>query len=151
MGHLDWCLPLTGKCGEDGAILFAGLTIPKCCRNNIFAEASDCMALEVRRCPTILRVLIAAYSVNAIVAATRGSALEKVELVAVIVADSDLGLEELIYWRPPTFLEACWDKSLDDDGMRRRWVHKPIFCSSVSALSSEATVQTASSSVSAMD
>ena len=155
MRDLDRRLALTSKGREDRAIGFAGLSLPKRCRDNVFAEASDCVGLQVRRRSTILRVLIAAHSVNAFVAATRGRALEEVELAAVVVADRDLSFEELVYRRAPTFLEACWDWNWNrpsaDDGTRMRWVYSPIFCSSVSASSSEGMARTASSSVSATD
>lgn len=108
MHDLERRLALTSKGREDRAIRFAGLSLPKRCCDNLFAEASDCVGLQVRRRSTILRVLIASHSVNALVAAMRGRTLEKVELAAIVVADRDFGLKELVDWRAPTFFEAGW-------------------------------------------
>jgi hypothetical protein len=99
-------LALTSECHEDRAILFAGLTVPKRCGDNVLAEASDSMSLEVRRRPAILGVLITAHPVNALVAATGGGALEEMIFAAVVVADGDFGVKELVNRRAPALFEA---------------------------------------------
>jgi hypothetical protein len=106
MRHLDRRLALTSECSENGAVGFSSLFLSKSRRNSILPKAPHRMRFEVRCRPVIFGVLITAHPVNALVAATGDGALEEMIFAAVVVADGDFGVKELVNRRAPALFEA---------------------------------------------
>jgi hypothetical protein len=107
MSNLDRRLALTSERRKDRAVLPSSQIIPKCRYYSILAEAFDCMSLEVRRRPTVLRILVTAHAMDALVAAASRGTLEKMELATLVMTNGDLGQKKLVDGRAPVLFEVC--------------------------------------------
>jgi hypothetical protein len=55
----------------------------------------------------VLRILVTAHAMDALVAAASRGTLEKMELATLVITNGDLGQKKLVDGRAPVLFEAC--------------------------------------------
>jgi hypothetical protein len=92
--------------GEDGGTLCNSSLAIHCVLDSLFAEASDCMVLEIGHRGLILRILKAPNSTNSSLALP-SCAWEEVAHAAIMILNRDtVRLEEIVYWGAPTLFQS---------------------------------------------
>jgi hypothetical protein len=114
MRDFDRSFALASKASKDRSITRTCLRrISEGGINSITAKTSDSVCLEVRSCCAIFGILKTADTVDFAFALHCGT-LEEVELAAILVSNSYLGLEETIHSGVPTDLKTFWSETMSE-------------------------------------